>query len=195
MKKQWIILLMSFMLNFSLAKSEQKEEVLHLPNPQIEGGLPIMEALSKRHSSRTFSDKPISNQLLSNLLWATWGINRDNGHRTAPTADNNQLINIYVVNEEGVWLYSAEKNQLGKVLGGNYTKRFKAPLTFVYTSPDDRLNHYPIGALFQNAGIFSAAFGLNNVVRDQYNGILYGKLPLPETFKIQITQSFGWPVQ
>ena len=44
-----------------------------------------MEALSKRATNRTMDgEKSLSQQQLSDLLWAAWGINREDGRRTAP---------------------------------------------------------------------------------------------------------------
>ena len=47
-----------------------------LPAPQMTGGMPLMQALAKRITTRTFSDKALSPQQLSNLLWAAFGVNR-----------------------------------------------------------------------------------------------------------------------
>lgn len=68
-------------------------DTIQLPKPQITGGKPLMQCLSERHSTRTFSDRKLSQQVLSNLLWAAWGINRPDGRRTAPTANNKQAGN------------------------------------------------------------------------------------------------------
>ncbi|CAK7019298.1 MAG: hypothetical protein MESAZ_02450 [Saezia sanguinis] len=171
--------------------------VMNLPAPEKTGGKPLMEALAERHAARDFSDKVISEQTLSDLLWATWGINRPDGHRTAPTARNKQEVEVYVVMASGVWRYDAKDNTLVKELDEDYRAQFdNAPLSFVYAAPDGRYDPLHVGALFQNAGLYSASVGLNNVVRgDNYIPVLQGKLALPEGYKIYITQSFGWPPQ
>ena len=51
-------------------------------------------------------------QVLSNLLWAAFGVNRENGPfgqvgRTAASASNSQEIDLYVALAEGVYLYEA----------------------------------------------------------------------------------------
>ena len=48
-----------------------------LPQPQLGGGVPLMQALKARKSNREFADKPIPQQLLANLLWAAFGVNRE----------------------------------------------------------------------------------------------------------------------
>jgi hypothetical protein len=77
-----------------------------LPAPRTEGVKPLMQALKDRQTSRDFSNKKLSAQVLSDLLWAAFGINRpDSGKRTAPSARNWQEIEIYVIMEEGAYLY------------------------------------------------------------------------------------------
>lgn len=91
-----------------------------LPPPEKEGGMPLMEALSKRKSIREFSGKELSDQQLSNLLWAANGISRDDGRKTAPSARNMQQIEIYLFMKDGVWLYDAKKHAINKVLEGDH---------------------------------------------------------------------------
>ena len=60
-----------------------------LPEPDMDGGMPLMQALGARQSSRDFSTNPVPEQMLSDLLWAAWGVNRtESGKRTAPSALN-----------------------------------------------------------------------------------------------------------
>ncbi len=76
-----------------------------------------MQLLWKRKSSREFSSKPLPIEVLSNLLWAGFGINRPDGKRTAPSARNWQDMDIYVILPEGLYLFGAKANQLKLVLG------------------------------------------------------------------------------
>jgi hypothetical protein len=70
---------------------------LALPKPELDGGKPLMQALAGRHTTREFAAKPLSPQVLSNLLWAAYGVNRPaTGGRTAPSARNWQTIDVYV---------------------------------------------------------------------------------------------------
>ncbi|MDR1555305.1 MAG: nitroreductase family protein [Campylobacteraceae bacterium] len=171
-----------------------KDEVVQLSAPDKTGGKPLMQALSERHATRDFSDKPISAEILSNLLWATWGINRPDGHRVAPTAKNKQEVIVYVAKNDGVWRYEASSHSLVKVLDKDYRTDFEnSTISFVYAAPKGEFDPLHVGALFQNAGLYSASVDLGNVVRQKYIGVLEGKLPLPKGYKIYITQSFGWP--
>ena len=67
-----------------------------LPPPDKSGGMPLMEAIAKRHSAREFAARELPLPLLSNLLWAANGVNRADGGRTAPSAMNAQEIDVYV---------------------------------------------------------------------------------------------------
>ena len=73
----------------------QKLKPIELPTPRSEGGLPLINALKLRHSTREFSDRPLPPQTLSDLLWAAFGINRPSGFRTAPCGRYIIAIEIY----------------------------------------------------------------------------------------------------
>ena len=56
-----------------------------LPPPKMSGGMPLMQALTLRHSTREYAERTLPEQVLSDLLWAAFGINRPaSGDRTAP---------------------------------------------------------------------------------------------------------------
>ncbi|MDL2268759.1 nitroreductase family protein [Desulfosarcina sp. OttesenSCG-928-A07] len=178
-----------------LAADAVKADVIVLPTPQTTGGKPLMEALFARRSDRVFSDADVSLQETSNLLWATWGINRKDGQRTAPTAKNTQAVEVYVVLENGVWRYDAVKNILGRVLDQNVTTKVgDAPMTLLYAAPEkDPFAGMHVGSLYQNAGLYCASAGLSNVVKNTGARALDGILTLPDGYKIFILQSVGWP--
>jgi len=78
-----------------------------------------MQALRERKSSREFSPDKLSPQMLSDLLWAACGINRPEGQRTAPSANQQQEIDIYVADSEALYLYDAKANVLKPILAGD----------------------------------------------------------------------------
>jgi hypothetical protein len=191
MKRLYIVL---FLLTALCMSIFAKDTVVQLSAPNKTGGKSLLQSLSERHATRDFSDKPISLEILSNLLWATWGINRPDGHRVAPTAKNKQEVIVYAAKNDGVWRYEAASHSLTKVLDKDYRADFgNSTVSFVYAAPQGELDPLHVGALFQNAGLYSASINLGNIVRQKYIGVLEGKLPLPEGYKIYITQSFGWP--
>ena len=95
----------------------KKLKPIKLVEPQTEGGRPLMQVLKDRSSSRSFSAEQLPPQVLSNLLWAAFGINRpESGKRTAPSALNWQEIDIYVATADGLYLYDAQVHALEPVL-------------------------------------------------------------------------------
>jgi nitroreductase len=105
------------------ASLAQDLKTIDLPKPQITGGMPLMEALSARKSTREFGPEALSPQMMSNLLWAAFGVNRTEipgrapkPGRTAPSAMNMQEIDLYVAMPEGVFLYDAVANRLIPVM-------------------------------------------------------------------------------
>jgi nitroreductase len=174
-----------------LATAQQLKPIA-LPAPRTTGGKPLMEALKERKSTREFSTEKLSPQTLSNLLWAAWGINREGGYRTAPSANNHQEIDVYAVMADGAYLYDAKANTLKPVVSGDLRKLTgeqpfveEAPLNLVYIAdfaryPGDNENKVAISnadAAFvaQNVYLFCASEGLAVVVR--------ASIPKPELGK------------
>ena len=92
-------------------------EVIRLPAPDLSGGKPLMQALKDRHTSREFSNKAVPLNVMSDLLWAAFGVNREHtGGRTAPSAHEWHAIEIYVATAEGLYLYEARAHDLRLVL-------------------------------------------------------------------------------
>src|ERR1035437_6838501 len=80
--------------------SFQNRQPIALLNPKFDHGKSVLKALQQRKTIREISDKQLSLQTLSNLLWAACGVNRKKGPfgfpgRTAATASNSQEIDLY----------------------------------------------------------------------------------------------------
>jgi SagB-type dehydrogenase family enzyme len=164
-----------------------------LPAPQTSGGKPLMQALKERKSTRELSTEKLSPQVLSNLLWAGWGINREDGRRTAPSASNRQEIEIYAVMADGVYVYDAKGNALKPVVAGDLRKATgtpayvgEAPLNLVYVADFAKMGNgdennknatanADAGFIAQNVYLFCASEGLGAGVR--------GSVPKPELSK------------
>jgi hypothetical protein len=170
------------------------QEFKNLPEPDKAGGKPLMQALNLRKSERNISAKPLPLQELSNLLWATWGITRSDGKRTAPTGRNSQKIEVYAVLEDGVWLYDAKNNRLQQVLNSDERGKYSpAGVTLLYAADDeDSFNEMHVGSLYQNAGLYCASAGLANVVKRGGSDALKGKLPLKKDYQVEIVHSIGY---
>lgn len=103
-----------------LATSTMAQNRIELPAPSRTGGAPLMEALSRRATNRAMDpEKSLSVRQLSDLLWAAWGVNREDGRRTAPSALNRQEIDLYVVGREGAYRYDAKAHALERVSEGD----------------------------------------------------------------------------
>jgi nitroreductase len=161
----------------------EASETIALPVPQKEGGLPLMEALLKRRSEREFAPVELSLPMLSNLLWAAYGVNRADGGRTAPSALNAQEIDIYLALPSGAYLYEAAANLLRRVASDDLRRITgyqdfvdEAPLDLVFVADHSHLKLVPVGlresyasvaagAISQNVYLFSASNGLATVIR------------------------------
>jgi hypothetical protein len=152
----WAISIIFTTLSFS-----DELKPIKLPNPQVEGGRPLMQALKDRSSSRSFSSEKLPLQVLSNLLWAAFGINRpDAGKRTAPSAMNRQEIDIYVAIIEGLYLYDAKAQTLKPVLSedirsvtGRQDFLKDAPINLIYVADFARMD----ASTKEDKEIYSAA--------------------------------------
>ncbi|MDE2465477.1 MAG: nitroreductase family protein, partial [Alphaproteobacteria bacterium] len=100
------------------AKTSLKEQrSIKLPPPREDAGMSLMGALKLRRSSREYSDRPLPPQILSDLLWAAFGINRSSGDRTAPYWRHIMVIDVYAAMANGVWLYDPQVHSLVPHLG------------------------------------------------------------------------------
>ena len=174
--------------------SESGLERMALPAPDKTGGKPLMQALALRATNRAISQQPIPERDLSNLLWAAWGVNRDDGRRTVPTARNSQSAALYVVLASGVWRYEGATHELVKALNVDERARFGgAPVTLIYAAEEGPYAGMHVGSMYQNAGLYCASAGLANVVKATGVSSVQGRLPLPPKYSVLIIQLVGLP--
>jgi nitroreductase len=186
----------------------QELKSIPLPKPQTEGGMPLMQALKERRSGREFSPEKLPPQVLSNLLWAAWGVNRPDGKRTAPSAMNRQEMDVYVALAEGLYLYNAKAHQLDPVLKedvraatGGQPFVGQAPLNLVYVADqvkqgraDDSWGFAATGFIAQNVYLYCASEGLTTVVRAMVDRTALSKvMKLRPDQKITLAQTVGYP--
>ena len=190
----------------------QEDKSITLPAPRMEGGMPLMEALQKRHSSRGFDGKMLPPQVMSDLLWAAFGINRpETGKRTAPSAMNWQELDIYAVTADGVFVYEAVKNRLNRISGedlreltGQQPFVKTAPVNLVFVSDyakmkgdDDgkrMLSGSHAGFVSQNIYLYCASEGLATVVRAMADRDALSKaIGLRPEQRITLLQTVGYP--
>jgi nitroreductase len=202
------MLLVVLMTASSLLAQDLKP--IALPQPQTEGGRPLMQVLKERKTTREFAPDKLPPQILSNLLWAAFGVNRPDGKRTAPSAMNRQEMDIYVATGDGLFVYNAQANRLDPVLGQDVraatgTQSFvaTAPLNLVYVAdlakagsePDAELyTAADAGFIAQNVYLYCASEGLATVVRGSVDRVALAKaIKLRADQKIILAQTVGYP--
>lgn len=195
----------------------QELKPIQLLKPQLDIGRPLMQALKDRRSSRAYSGEKLPLQVLSNLLWAAFGINRpDKGMRTAPTGGNRQDIDIYVATADGVYVHDAKAHTLNpaltediRSLSGRQSPSVPlddAPINLIYawdgkkkskTSTEEQslnLAFAHTGFISQNVYLFCASEGLATVVRLWFDKpALEKKMALKPEQYITLVQSVGYP--
>lgn len=213
--RQYIQIAIPLCLIISVAGSFCRADdfkTLDLPKPRITGGKPLMEVLNSRRSSRQFSRKEIPLQVLSDMLWAAWGVNRpESGKRTAPSAVNWQEIDVYVALEQGLYVYDVFDNKLVHVLsedirGLTGTQEFvkHAPVNLIFVADYSRMGRRSqkdkdfysaadAGFISQNVYLFCASEGLATVVRGSLDrDKLEKKMKLASEQKIILAQTVGY---
>lgn len=180
---------------------------IQLPQPAITGGMPLMQALDARKTTRAFQDKPLPLQTLSNLLWAAFGVNRPRTvkpgtGRTAPSARNTQDIQLDVVLADGVYVYDAEQNLLRPVLAGDLRGAISpapaahAAVTIVYVAPArDDFAQVDCGFIAQNVYLFASSEGLNAWFYTVHAQDVAARLGLGPDKVVLYAQSVGYPPQ
>jgi len=186
---------------------------VELPKPDMEGGKPLMQVLKARQSGREFSAEKLPPQVLSNLLWAAWGVNRpDSGRRTAPSASNRQEVEIYVATAEGLYLYDAKAHRLQPVLTkdlraatGRQPFVGEAPVNLVYVADYSKMGKgsdedkaltagADTGFISQNVYLYCASEGLATVVRGMVDRPALAKaMNLRPDQRIVLGQTVGYP--
>jgi len=157
---------------------------IQLMKPDLTSGKPLMLALNERSSHREFNEKELTQQHLSDLLWAACGINRtESGKRTAPSAMNWQDVDVYVILKTGIYLYNGKEHKLALIVEGDHrvaagSQDFvaKAPVNLIYVSDYSRMTKaseedmefysgFNTGFISQNVYLYCASENLNTVVR------------------------------
>jgi SagB-type dehydrogenase family enzyme len=185
---------------------------IELPQPVKTGGMPLMEALAERSTSREFSEKEIDMQTLANLLWAAYGYNRpDEKKRTAPTSRNFQEMEVYVSVKSGLYYYDAANNLLVQIHDKDIRANTglqeyvgKAPLSLIFVANQQNVqdphgerqlkaSHTNSGFIAQNVYLYCASEGLACVVRAWFDEEdLHKAMQLGEDYKIILTQTVGY---
>ena len=166
-----------------LSMSTMAQNVQQLPTPKFDkksNGVSLVETLQRRESVREYSAEAITDQELSNILWAACGINRPDSKRlTSPTAKNAQDIIVYVCRADGAWRYDALQNSLTRIteldlrkaIGGRQEFAVNAPVCLLLVSDISKLRGnrefgaMDAGYVSENIYLVCAAMGMKTVAR------------------------------
>ena len=145
--------------------TRKRLQTIVLPKPGEGRAGTVAAALQKRRTVRAVSERKLSVQMLSNLLWAACGVNRKEGPfgtpgRTAASASNSQEIEVLVALPEGVYAYEPVPHCLLPLLAGDLRALAigkgqgkagaKAPVRLIYVADIDRFAR----AGFQEPGLW-----------------------------------------
>ena len=161
-----------FVLALTMMGSMQAQEIISLPQPEVSKlSMTLGDALLQRRSERQYSNKEISLQTLSTLLWAACGISdQKTGKITAPSAINMQDVKIYVCTKDGACLYNAKANTLTKVSDKNLLEAIAGRQAFA-----------------------KAALGLKTVARATMDfDVLKRELNLADTSYLELNHPIGY---
>ena len=183
-----------------------------LPQPSIQGGMPLMTALSLRRSTREFSTQELPLQALSDLLWAAYGVNRPSGERTAAYWRHIMAIEILVAKHDGVWSFEPHSHALqpyrsGDIRGATGMQDFpgSAPVNLIYLAHGECMSEFSqsdrrlfasvdCGFIGQNVYLFCASAGLATVFRGAIDyPALEKKLEICDPQFVCFAQTVGYP--
>ena len=187
------------------------QHVRSLPPPRKDIGKPLMQALQARRSTREFATRPLPEQVLADLLWAAYGVNRASGDRTAPYWRHIMVIDVYAVMADGAWLNEPASHALRKHLAADLRAQTgmqdfvgTAPLNVVYVVHGERMTdiaaegrrlYGSVDAAFagQNVYLYCASEGLATVFRGavDYERLAHA-LQLPDGQFVAFAQTVGY---
>ncbi|UQZ90020.1 nitroreductase [Deltaproteobacteria bacterium Smac51] len=193
------------------------DETIKLSEPKFKSGATILTALKNRKSDRSFdSARALTQQQLSELLWAAGGVNRpavdgEKPGRTFPSGHNSQCIDIYAFMSDGIYRYEPEAHELKLIQKGDHRAATgvqnyvaDAPLNLLYvahmsqapgsTEMDKRVNvSYDVGHMSQSVYLYCASSGLNVIVRSSIDQEALRKLlGLNNTYEPLLGQTIGF---
>ena len=196
----------------ALPAAARAEQIRSLGPARRDGGMPLMNALLLRRSSRAFADRPLPPQLLADLLWAAYGVNRAGGERTAPCWRHIVAIDVYAAMADGLWLYAPGEHALRlrskqdlRALSGTQDFAATAPLDLIYVAhgermdglaPEERRLYASVDTAFigQNVYLYCAATGLATVFRAAIDHArLKRALQLGDGQFVTFAQTVGFP--
>ena len=189
-------------------------ETIQLQKPDTESGDALMKVIQNRKTTREFESTNLSLKHLSELLWVAYGINREDGKRTVPSAMALYPLDVYVALANGVYLYNPQKHELEPVIEGDH-RALTGMQPFVQTAPVNlvfianysryqgdrpipqeawvRMASLDAGHCTQDVYLYCASEGLKSVVRGMaQEQELLSLLKLGENHQFIVAQTVGY---
>jgi len=151
-----------------------KPENIVLPPFEKNKNFTLDRALLERKTTRSFVDRPLSREELSRLLWATTGVNREDGHRTTPSGQGKYPVDVLAALREGVYRYEPKDHRLVRVFPEDIREKIpnqdsfkKAAIIVLYVINKDKTSRIEfadieIGCMSQDLYLESAALGMGS---------------------------------
>ena len=131
---------LSFKIQDQVGKTDGESEEIMLPDPKLKGSISLEEALKIRRSIRDFSEKDLTLDDISPILWAAQGITEESlGFRTAPSAGALYPLELFVVKVMD-YFYVAEEHKLEKLSSQDLRQKLMKASLFqesISTAPID----------------------------------------------------------
>ena len=160
--------------------------ILRLQAPQQKGKMSLEEALARRRSIREFTGEALTEQELSQLLWATQGLTHPDGFRAAPSAGALYPLETYLATASGFYhsdprghcLVRLSDRDLRAAMyrpAGDQEALTQAPAVFVIAAVYERISckygtvrapryvYMEVGHAAQNLLLEAVALGLGGV--------------------------------
>lgn len=96
----------------SASPVDRQDTVHRLSEPERTGERSLEETLAKRRSVREYTDEPLTESEIAQLLWAAQGVTSSRGLRTAPSAGALYPLELYVMTAEGAARYDPHEHSL-----------------------------------------------------------------------------------
>jgi SagB-type dehydrogenase family enzyme len=152
----------------------ESADMIVLPPFEKNNTFSLDRAFLERKSASSFADRRLSREELSRLLWATTGVNREDGHRTSPSGRNSYPIDVLVALPEGVYRYEPKEHRLVRVFGEDIRGKIpnqdefkKAAMTVLYLINKEKAYRIDaadleIGCMGQNLYLEATALGMGS---------------------------------
>jgi SagB-type dehydrogenase family enzyme len=181
-------------------------EIVTLPKPNLDGSMSLEQSIASRRSWRDFRSQPLTLEQIGQLAWAAHGQDAKSKYRTVPSAGATYPLELFVVNEQGLFHYLLDKHALEKLAGQDLRSALAtaawgqefieaAPLTLVFAAEFDRTTrrygkrgiryvYMEAGHAVQNVHLQAEVLGLGSVAVGAFDDASVSKvLSLPINFE------------